>query len=259
MSADPILVIVNFSLVLARLAGIMILTPMYSSPNLPESIKPWMVFPIALIVFMGLPVNSWVTDTTELYLLKMTFYEFIVGVLLGFCLAFVIEVLNFAGNIVSTPMGLSIALAIDPASEETSTTLGQFNTMFASLLFFAMNLHHAVLEGYLASYRALPLGQAVLPYEAGIVWFTQKFYELFLVSLQISIPLLTVLILINFALGVLTRTLPKLNIFMVGIPLQIVVGMVTYTITLSFLSLAIQRLFHKGFSDFEPVLRLFLP
>lgn len=256
---DPVVCIINFFLVLARLSGIFILSPVLSSPNLPEIIKPWILFPIALIVYLNLPYQSFVTTTEEVALLLMVMKEAMIGILIGFCVAIVIEVLTFAGEIVSTPMGLSIAQAIDPASQETSTTLGQFNTTLATLLFLCLNFHHLIFEAWMASYTLIPIGQALMPDEAGIAWFTAKFYNIFMLSLQIAIPLLTVLILINFALGVLTRTLPKLNIFMVGIPLQIVLGMTTYVVTISFLSHAIQKLFTRSMTDISEAIRLFMP
>ncbi len=255
---DPVIPIVNYGLMTMRLAGLFLIVPFYSTPNIPGNFKVWLVFPLALMVFMVQPMNTWVKNLDEWVLAIIAFKELFIGFLMGYCIALVIEILAFTGSILSTPMGLTIAQAVDPASGETSTVLGQFNTTLGSFLFVCLDFHHQVLTAYFHSYEVLPMSATHWPSQSGINFFTAKFAQMFLISLQISIPILTVLILINFALGVLTRTLPKLNIFMIGIPLQIMVGMVTYVFTISFLSGAIKVLYMRAFGQVEWVLKLFM-
>jgi flagellar biosynthetic protein FliR len=216
-----------------------------------------LAFTLNLVVFITLPVSVYTTNIQDLNLLIIVAKEFLVGLTMAINVAIVMEVLNFSGAIVSTPMGLSIAQAVDPASGVQSTTIGQFNTTLGTLVFLAVNGHHAVISTFHQSFRFLPIGECALN-AAGISWFVQKFYGIFLISLQISGPLLAALIMIKFSLGVLARTMPKFNIFLVGIPVSIVVGMVTYNLTLPFLLKIIIILFERSFPEMIECLKMFM-
>ena len=82
----------------------------------------------------------------------------------------------------------------------------------------------------------------------------ENFFE---ISLRVSMPMLVALLLVQYSLGVIVRTMPRLNIFMVGIPIQILLGMVTYVITMPYLVKLIKILFDKSFRELEMVLKFF--
>ena len=87
--------------------------------------------------------------------------------------------------------------------------------------------------------------------------FIRIYGELFEISLRVSMPMLVALLLVQYSLGVIVRTMPRLNIFMVGIPIQILLGMVTYVITMPYLVKLIKILFDKSFRELEMVLKFF--
>jgi len=255
---DSTLVISNFFLCFIRWMGLTMFMPLLSSPHFPAKMKALMAYFIAFIVFLNLPVNSFVEMQTDVDLLLVVFKEFVVGVVIGLNVALVMEMLNFAGSIVSTPMGLSIATAIDPASGQQSTTVGQFNMTLGTLLFLIINGHHYAMEAFLHSYEIIPFGMAVFE-QSSIPHFVEMYYKIFVISLQMSMPLLVPLILIHYSLGVVVRTLPRLNIFMIGIPLQICLGMITYVITLPYLVKLVKVLFSQSFEAAKLSLKVFLP
>ena len=227
--------------------GIFQFMPILSSTHFPAKIKALIAYFVSMLVFFSLPVSSYVELTTDVELLGYLVKEFAIGAVMGLNVALVMEILNFSGSIVSTPMGLSIATAIDPASGEASTTMGQFNTTLGTMLFMILNGHHHAFDGFLKSYSVVGFGEMVFS-QNNIDYFIKLYFHLFEASLHISMPILVAMILINFALGVVVRTLPRLNIFMIGIPLQIAVGMITYLITMPFLIKMIKVLYDQGFS-----------
>lgn len=253
---DSTLLISNFFLCFIRFMGMIMYMPLLSSPNIPVKIKPLIAYFVALAVFLNLPTNSFVQINHDHELLLFGFKEFCIGLIIGLNVAMVMEVLAFAGSIVSTPMGLAIATAIDPASGEQSTTMGQFNVTLATLIFLIINGHHIAFEAFMRSYDVISFGNLVFQPEK-IEYFLKLFGELFEVSLRVSMPMLVALLLVQYSLGVIVRTLPKLNIFMVGIPIQILLGMVTYVITLPYMVKLIKILFDKSFRELEMVLKLF--
>lgn len=254
---DLTVIIANFFLCFFRFLGVFLVVPVLSSPNYPAVAMGLLAFILNLVVFITLPVSVYTTNIQDIQLLIMAFQEFLIGLIMAINVAIVLEVLNFSGSIVSTPMGLSIAQAVDPASGEQSTTIGQFNTTLATLVFLVTNGHHAVITAFHTSFHFLPIGSLSLQ-PTGVSWFVHKFYGIFLLSLQISAPLLAALVMINFSLGVLARTMPKFNIFLVGVPVSIVVGMVTYQVTLPFLLRIIIVFFERSFPEMIECLRLFM-
>lgn len=254
---DSVETIINFFLCFIRFVGVLMMTPLISSNNFPVKAKAFMAFLVSLTIFFTIPISSFVPIVDDATLVIISIKEFAVGVLIGLNVALVNEVLSFSGSIISTPMGLSIATAVDPSSGEGSTTMGQFNATLATFLFLVIDGHHYVFLAYQNSYQVIPLGD--FSFEVtGIPILIHTFYKIFLIAVQISLPILAPLFMINFALGVLARTMPKLNIFMVGIPLQIVVGMVTYMIILPFMVNMIKALYGNAFKDMSFFLEHFV-
>lgn len=230
--------------------------PLLSSPNIPAKVKPLIAYFVALSIFLNLPTSSYVEMNHDHQLLLFGFKEFCIGLIIGLNVAMVMEVLAFAGSIVSTPMGLAIATAIDPASGEQSTTMGQFNVTLGTLIFLIINGHHIAFEAFMHSYDVIAFGDLVFQADK-IQHFLRLYAELFEVSLRVSMPMLVALLLVQYSLGVIVRTMPRLNIFMVGIPIQILLGMVTFVITLPYLVKLIKILFDKSFRELEMVLKFF--
>jgi flagellar biosynthesis protein FliR len=254
--SDPVILIENFFFCFMRFAGLMLLLPYVGSTNVPTKLKAFMAYLVALVCFLSLPTSAYVMVTSEVEIMIIGFKEIVVGAIMGFNVKFVIQVLQFAGQIVSTPMGLSIATAIDPSSGEHSSTLGQFNTTLGFFLFFVINGHHQAFILFQESFQIIPISELVI-HPGKIEYFVKLFYDLYLVSLNLAMPILCAMILIQFSLGVIVRTMPKLNIFMIGIPIQIALGMVTYIITMPTLVKMVKGLFYKSFASLYTVLEFF--
>ena len=131
--------------------GMVMYMPLLSSPNFPGKIKPIVAYFVAIAVFLNLPMSNYVEMNYDHELIIFGLEEFC-RIIIGLNVAMVMEVLSFAGSIVSTPMGLAIATAIDPASGEASTTMGQFNVTLGTLVFLIINGHHVAFEAFMRSY-----------------------------------------------------------------------------------------------------------
>lgn len=255
--ADPVLLIENFFYCFVRFVGLIMIMPYVGSNSLPTKTKAFLAYIVSLVCFLSLPTSAYVQAPHDLGILIIVVKEFIIGMIMGLGVKVVTETLMFAGQIVSTPMGLSIATAIDPASGEHASTIGQFNTTLGSFLFFVINGHHYTFEALQESFQIVPIGELV--YSARhITYFIDLFYELFLISLRIGMPILCAAILVQFSLGVIVRTMPKLNIFMIGIPVQICLGMITYVVTLPFLVKTVKVLYFEAFNSLLPDIALFM-
>ncbi|WP_336488223.1 flagellar biosynthetic protein FliR [Methylobacterium nigriterrae] len=157
-------------------------------------------------------------------LIALLFGETLVGLVLGLTVRMVLAALQTAGLIVSQQLGLGYAMTVDPTMGGQQAALGNFLTLLGVTLILAADLHHLALEAIGHSYAVLPpnavpdLGEAaMLALKAVARGFT--------LAVQISAPFIAFGILFNLGLGVLSRLMPQLQVFFVGVPASILIGM----------------------------------
>ncbi|HYK74487.1 MAG TPA: flagellar biosynthetic protein FliR, partial [Pseudoneobacillus sp.] len=116
-----------------------------------------------------------------------------------------------------------------------SPLMGQYFYTIALLFLLTINGHHLLIDGIFHSYQFIPLEQAWLPFgDSNMIEFVLKaFSQMFMIAFQMSLPVVGVLFLVDVALGIMARTVPQLNIFVVGVPVKIVVGLVAIFILMS--------------------------
>ena len=136
-----------------------------------------------------------------------------------------------AGQIVAVQMGMAFASMVDPANGVNVAVISQFMTMLVSVLFLLMNGHLVVFEVLTESFTTLPVGSALM---------VNHFWELagrmswmFAAGLILILPVIAALLVVNVAFGVMTRAAPQLNIFSIGLPLTLVMGMLIFWVGLA--------------------------
>jgi flagellar biosynthetic protein FliR len=135
-----------------------------------------------------------------------------------------------AGQIVAVQMGMGFASMVDPTNGVSVAVIGQFFTMLVTLLFLAMNGHLVVFEVLVESFTTLPVGSGL---DLTHIWeLVGRLGWVLGAGLLLVLPAITALLVVNVAFGVMTRAAPQLNIFSIGFPLTLVLGMVILWITL---------------------------
>ncbi len=173
-------------------------------------------------------------------------HQLVIGATIGLVLRLVFFVFEFAGQIVSQQAGLGFASLVDPQSGAQVPVLAHFYIIMATLLFFSFDAHLVLIELLANSFVLLPIGpQGITAAGAEVIMSWSA--ELIADGLLLGLPVVVALLAINFALGVMGRAAPQLNIFAVGFPVMIVLGMVLVLITLPTLSGAAEGLFDTAF------------
>ncbi len=149
--------------------------------------------------------------------------QVLIGVALGWSLRIVFAAVELAGDLVGLQMGLAFAGFIDPASGHPSPMVGSFLALLATLIFLAIDGHLVMIAALGESFRAVPVGAegAPLTDPARLV---ATGATLFRIGLELALPALVTMLLVNLALGVLARAAPQLNVFAVGFPATLLVG-----------------------------------
>ena len=152
---------------------------------------------------------------------------------------------EMAGELIGLQMGLGFAIFFDPQNSGQIDIIGRFLGVIASLAFLAMNGHLMVLALISQSFSTLPVGVSgvnELTFQTLANWGQ----EIFKSGLQLSLPVLTALLITNLALGILTRAAPQLNIFAVGFPLTLSIGLFVLALSMPFYAPILERLVFDG-------------
>jgi flagellar biosynthetic protein FliR len=221
-----------FMLVAARLSGLFLIAPVFSSNMIPGRIKimALLVLAATMMPIVATDLNGQVPQTF-IELMLLVGKEVLVGFALGFSVAIVFAAVQVGASLIDTSIGFSLANLIDPTSGSHTTVFGSFYSMVAMLALLALNGHHYMLAGFTKSFEVLSLTQSpdFERLSAGIVAISGS---LFAMAFQIAAPVLVTLLLVDVVLGIVARVVPQMNVFFVGIPFKIAAGMVAIIITL---------------------------
>jgi flagellar biosynthesis protein FliR len=154
----------------------------------------------------------------------ITVQQFLIGVAIGFVLQLIFDALAMGGQLLSNTMGLGFAFNVDPLRGAGTPVLGQFYMLLVTLTFLALNGHLLLIELLAASFKTLPIGTQGLSSEA--LWQIGKWGgQLFSNALLVALPGLTALLVVNLAMGVMSRAAPSLNLFAIGFPATLACGL----------------------------------
>lgn len=214
-----------FLLVLVRLTSFFMTAPVFSYKTIPAQFKIGFAVAFALIITMTLDPHQHVQFNGDYPLLIIK--EAIVGLAIGFTAGLLFNAVQIAGAFIDLQMGLSIANLIDPNSGAQTPLSGQFLYIIMIVFFFTVDAHHMLLNGIFYSYQMIPIDKMTLPLFDGpsTQMIVQLFVKMFAVAFQMALPIVGSLFLVDVAVGIVARTVPQLNVFVVGLPLKIGVGL----------------------------------
>jgi flagellar biosynthesis protein FliR len=223
---------VPFLLVLARLSGLALAAPIFGHLLVPVRVRAGIVgvLALALAPAVGAPPLA---DASPWMLAGLVGVELVIGVLLGLVAQLVFAGVELGGQVAGIQLGVGMAGVIDPGSHAGSTVVAQWQQLVALLVFLVLDVHHVLVRALVESFRVAPVGQVALTSDVlhGVV---AEAAGLFDVGVRIAAPVLVVLLLVNGALGILARTIPQLNVFAVGLPVNVGVGLVVLGASLPF-------------------------
>ncbi|MDH4553579.1 flagellar type III secretion system protein FliR [Pseudomonas sp. BN417] len=220
----------SFLLPLFRIAALLMTMPVIGTQLVPLRVRLYLALAIAIVLVPTLPPMPQV-DAISLRTLLLVGEQVLVGALLGFVLQLFFHAFVVAGQIISMQMGLGFASMVDPTNGVSVPVLGQFYLMLVTLLFLAMNGHLVVFEVLAESFVTLPVGGGLLTAQYWEV--AGKLGWVMGAGLLLALPAITALLVVNLAFGVMTRAAPQLNIFSIGFPLTLALGLVIVWIGLA--------------------------
>lgn len=207
-----------------RLSGVLLLVPLFSGSYVSMRIRLFLAVFITLAVAPTLSLPPPIDPFTWHGILLIA-QQLGIGIAIGLIFAVVFQAFVIAGHLASMAMGLAMASMVDPATGVNTPIIGRYFTIVATLLFLLMNGHVLIFKTVVQSFETLPIG---------LHFFTQDSLKLifnfgaqmFESGVAIALPLVTALLLVNVSFGVIARAAPALNIFAVGFPVTLLVGLI---------------------------------
>ena len=212
-----------FILMFFRVAGLMMFAPLFGSQSIPPTVK--IMFSL-IMVFILYPIIKPTVNIPENagYYIFAVVSEFAVGFIIGFSASLLFSALQFGGQIIDQEIGLGLANIIDPISNQQVSIIGQFKLLLGMIIYLSINGHFFVIDSMVNSFKTIPLLGLSLSNDVGLKVTDVMVGNMFVIAVKVAAPALVTLLLITIAMAFMARTVPEMNIFILGFSLRIIVG-----------------------------------
>jgi len=241
-------------LVFARITAFFIQAPFFSISGVPALLKIGLGLLVTMVLFPILPAVDNISGDLIGYSI-LVIREVIVGLIIGYVSTLTFTAIRVAGEVIDIQIGFAMAAVFDPQGQSRITLVGQFMYLLEILLFLAINGHHNLLMAISYSYEIIPV-TGVIFQTTCIAAVIKIFVGMFSLGIRIAAPFITVFVLSDIALGMVARTVPQLNVFMLGFPLKAGLGLVTLTAALPVLAVIIEGILQQMEKDILLIMKL---
>lgn len=227
-----------FLLVFVRMTGLFVIAPIFGRRNIPAYLKIGFSFILALILINTIQIPQPDYFNSIYQYAYLIIREFVVGLTLGYISYMAFTAVYIGGQIIDMQIGFSMVNVLDPMSNIQVPVTASFYYLITMLAFLSVNGHHVLVKALFDSYSNIPVGAAVFSSDL-MNDIIRIFGGTFVVGLKIAAPITAAILLADVAMGVISRTIPQMNVFVVGMPLKIALGliimMLTFPVLISFL------------------------
>jgi flagellar biosynthetic protein FliR len=243
-------------LVAIRVTIMLGLVPIFSATQIPITVRLGLGFLLAFVIAQNVPTLA-APLTLGPFVVAILMQAFI-GLVFGFVAFLVFTGIQFAGAILDIQVGFGAVSVLNPTTSQQVTILGEFEIALATLIYLVTDSHHQLLAGIAGSFSILPLpwaGIDALLMPSVVTFFTEALF----IVLRIAGPVAMVLFITSVTLGLMSRVAPQMNVFSVGLPLQMLVGLSMIVITLPLLGAVLPEVFAETPRQLDTVLRHMQP
>ena len=228
-----------FLVVFVRVMGFFIILPVMAGQNMPIYARLGLALGMALLAFTSGAVELPPYQFTLIGFGFLLVQEILIGLLIGFVVMMFFSLFHFVGQLVDFQIGFSMVSVADPFSQQQTPITGSFYYLIVSVFFVWSGALHAVIEAFFGSFGLLPIGEAQILGNPVLTFFVfEVIIEYFVFGLRIALPVIGTVIIIDIILGILVKAVPQMNVFVVGLPIKVFLGMIVIYLTLPLLQTA---------------------
>ncbi len=238
-----------------RITSLVTVLPFLSFRGIPSLPKVGFSALLAYLLFLAQnPVPQRLQAHFFLYVLAAG-SEVLFGLALGFTVMLIFAAVRIGGQLIDMQAGLMMSSVFDPQYGSHVTIFGQFYYLFAVVFYLALNGHHMLFAALSRSFLLVPPGGVV--FQASLVpHFMHFFYQMFVVSFQLAAPVVMVLLFSDLALGLISKTVPQLHVFMVGMPLKAGVALFIIYIIFPYFAQFLESIFAQLHSNLSQIITI---
>lgn len=230
-----------FLLILSRVIGFISVAPVYGRNGIPSYVKIGLSIIVSYIVlpFLVFEVSAPIGSSELIF---MSFKEVITGLGLGLIAQLFFSIFASAGAIIDMELGLSMSQVYDPQIGGQVTVTSKFIDIFAYLIFLYIDGHHYLMKAIINSFYILPLGSAQISNDNFINFASKLISYIFVSAITIAIPIIISIFLGNLLLAFMAKIMPQMNVFIVGMPFKIFLGLIIFIISLPYIGELIRKI-----------------
>jgi flagellar biosynthesis protein FliR len=241
--------IFDLLLPLIRVLGLIAIAPVFSHSATPKRIKFLVGLVITLIIMPTLPSQAPI-EVLSFKGVGVVAKEFIIGLAMGFSMRIMFSAVELAGHMIAMSMGLGFATFFDPQTQGQSNAISQYLVILVVLIFLSLDGHLMMVATLSNSFMTMPINSEA---HVNYLHLAQMGETIFSAGLLLSLPLVTTLLITNMALGILTKTAPQLNIFGIGFPITIFVGLLILIVSLPTMLKPVENLIESSLNSMTQV------
>ncbi|MDR2664746.1 MAG: flagellar biosynthetic protein FliR [Oscillospiraceae bacterium] len=246
-----------FVLLLFRVSGLIFLSPIFGRNIVPSRVKIGLVASLSYLFFSMAPQQGAIEYSTLFGFALKGIAELLTGIALAYITNIFFSLTFVAGQLIDMQIGYGIANVYDPQNNTQIPMMGNLMNTVMLIVFFAVNGHRRLIEIVYLTVERLPIGSPSLSPQAGLVAL-EIFALTFMLGVMVAMPIIASALILEFAMGVLIRTVPQLNMFVVGIPVKMFVGLVTLMFTVPVFVNFSERVFSEMFAGIEKMFGAFM-
>ena len=232
-----------FFLVFLRVGAILMSIPVFDSKSIPLFFKVALAFTTSMALFPILDLEPLPLITNIFAMGVSVAGEILLGLVIGFSVKLIFAGIQLAGQLAGYQMGMALANVMDPSSSQQVPLLAQFNNLIALLIFITINAHYWFIRGLAHSFQLVP--PLNVNFSGSLLEHLIKMSgNMFVIGIQIGAPVIASLLITSVAFGLIARTVPQMNVFIVAMPLKIAVGLLFLGFSLPYFSAFLEKIFN---------------
>lgn len=250
-----------FLLIMVRMLGFFVIMPIFSGSSVPGVARMAVAMAFSLITYTtGAYANYAIffdESIVEFVLLAIT--EFLIGFTQAYIVYIIFSMLYFVGQLLDQDIGFSMVSVLDPVSQLQVPILGNVLFMLSMVVLITSGGLNFLLGALFQSFHIVPIGSVWFfePYQAIPLYVIQIIIDSFRLGLQIAMPVMGSILVINLALGMLLKSMPQMNMFVVGMPLKLVLGLGILFVLIPIFANVATTLFNIAFDSIEMIIFMF--
>ena len=247
--------IFRFFLLLVRISAVILTFPVLNSRVIPSQVKIILIVMLSFSLYPAIHAHNLLFPNTLIHLGFYILGEMFIGMLVGFTGQIIFTGLQLAGTLMDNQMGLSMANTVDPQNGHQITITSNFQYIMGILIFLAVNGHHALITVMAESLHSIPLLQFNISMNVGKL-LVILMGKAFVMAIRIAAPVIVTILLTNIAMGIIARTVPQMNIFILSFPMNLGIGTLVLTLALPYILWSMRNLFSQMNRDLFMMIHL---